>query len=39
MGGGGDNSDLDEEEEADVQDICKRKRTMGNMEGGGGRGG
>ena len=31
MGGGEDNIDLYEEEEAAVQEICKRKRTMRNV--------
>ena len=33
MGGGYDNSDIDEEEEADVQEIRERKRTMRNVGG------
>ena len=28
-----DDSNLDEEEEADVQEICKKKRTMRNVGG------
>ena len=33
MGGGYDNSDIDEEEEADVQEIRMRRRTMRNLVG------
>ena len=33
MGGEDDNSDLNEDEEADVQDIRKKKRTTRNMGG------